>query len=379
MDGSILNFDSANGVGVIRAGDGKRYKFSTSDWASAGSPLSGDIVDFEPVDGVASEIFVTSRIAEATPVPVTPIADVKPNPPAAPISPVPLENVEPRGETVVAAQSPPPVQMPSGLGARFFIAYAITLIPTYVLPYFGSNSLLVNGAYGEVGGYPAAFWWHISCYAVLIFLAFVRGARISRIWLVAFPVLSGVFDLMPVINNIPLAPTVFNLAALYIGSSRSAPDGYVPENLNQKIEFGLWGIAAFSAFAIYKIWTTSPFVQGSGFAATLLLWPVLGLAVFFAIKYRSGEGAAIVGDLMGQFNNGDGSTSHSFAEEYGVVAASSSAVSPTSTATNAVDSPAMKPTVAEIGALFCSECGHANTADDVFCGECGSAISGAPE
>ena len=40
---------------------------------------------------------------------------------------------------------------------------------------------------------------------------------------------------MPVINNIPLVPTVFNIAALYIGSARSAPDGYVPENLNQKI------------------------------------------------------------------------------------------------------------------------------------------------
>ncbi len=376
MDGSILNFDSANGVGVIRASDGKRYKFSTSDWASAGSPISGDIVDFEPYDGVASEIFVTSRIAEATPVSVTPLAEVKSNPPASAISPVPRVSVEPGLETVAAAPTPPPVQMPSGLGARFFIAYAVTLIPTYVLPYFGSNSLLVNGLASGAGGMPVQFWWHISCYAVLMFLAFIRGARISRVWLVAFPLLSAIFDLMPVINNIPLAPTVFSIAALYIGSSRSAPDGYVPDNLNQKIEFGLWGIAAFSAFAIFKIWT-SPFSAGSGFAGSLLLWPVLGGAIFFALKYRAGEGAAIVGDLMGKLDDGDGSTSHSFAEEQGVVAVSSSAVS--STATNAVVPPAMKPTVAEIGTLFCSECGHANTADDVFCGECGSVISGAPE
>jgi uncharacterized membrane protein (GlpM family) len=376
MDGSILNFDAVNGVGVIRAGDGKRYKFSTSDWASAGSPLSGDIVDFEPVDGAASEIFVTSRIAETTLVPATPIAEVKPIPPASATSPVPLLKVEPSPETVAAAPTPPPVQMPSGLGARFFIAYAITLIPTYVLPYFGSNSLLVNGLASGAGGMPVQFWWHISCYAVLIFLAFIRGARISRLWLVAFPILSAVFDLMPVINNIPLAPTVFSVAALYIGSSRSAPDGYIPENLNQKIEFGLWGIAAFSAFAIFKIWT-SPFSAGSGFAGSLLLWPVLGAAIFFALKYRAGEGAAIVGDFMGKFDDGDGSTSQSFAEEQGVVAVSSPSAS--STAINAVDPPAMKPTAAEIGTLFCSECGHANTADDVFCGECGRVISGVPE
>ena len=318
MDGTILNFDSVNGVGVIRAGDGKRYKFATSDWASAGSPSSGDIVDFEPVDGVASEIFVTGRIAEATPVSATPMAEVKANPPAPAVSPVPPVVVELRPETVAVAQTPPPVQMPSGLGARYFIAYAVTLIPTYVLPYFGSNSLLVNGLASGVGGMPVQFWWHISCYAVLMFLAFIRGARIARLWLVAFPLLSAIFDLMPVINNIPLAPTVFSIAALYIGSSRSAPEGYVPENLNQKIEFGLWSIAAFSAFAIFKIWT-SPFSAGSGFAGSLLLWPVLGLAVFFAMKYRSGEGAAIVNDLTSRFDSSTNSDMQSFAEEQGIV------------------------------------------------------------
>lgn len=377
MDGTVLNFDAENGAGVIRATDGKRYKFAASDWSSAGVAHIGDVVDFEPEDNRASEIFVTSRIAAAASVPIPPPIQVKSSPSAPPV------NVTPEPEPTAAFATPSPVQnlaqMPSGLGARFFIAYAVTLIPTYVLPYFGSNSLLVNGLASGAGGMPVQFWWHISCYAVLMFLAFIRGARISRLWLVTFPLLSAIFDLMPVINNIPLAPTVFNIAALYIGSSRRAPDGYIPDNLNQKIEFGLWGIAAFSAFAIFKIWT-SPFSAGSGFVGSLLLWPVLGLAVFFALKYRAGEGASIVNDFTAQFGGTDNATGQSFAEEQGIVAAnlpSTSSISAQQTAEIAIV-PKTKAKSPVAGAVFCSECGHANTAEDSFCGECGTVISGTP-
>jgi uncharacterized membrane protein (GlpM family) len=371
MDGTVLNFDAESGGGVIRASDGKRYKFTATDWSSAGSPLIGDVVDFEPDEGAAMEIFVTSRIAQADPAPFV-----------AATYETTLNTQNPLNESAQTVASAPasassqPIQMPSGLGARFFIAYAVTLIPTYVLPYFGSNSLLVNGIASDIGGMPVQFWWHISCYAVLIFLAFIRGARISRLWLATFPVIAAIFDLLPVINNIPLVPTVFNAAALYIGASKSAPDGYVPDNLNQKIEFGLWGIAAFSAFAIYKIWT-SPFSSGNGFAGSLLLWPVLGLAAFFAFKYRAGEGASIVGDLTARFNGATGSTGMSFAEEQGIVPVPQTMQpQPTSRMNEAVNASATAPNSAELDQNFCSNCGTANLPRDHFCGDCGTPLAG---
>lgn len=47
MDGTILHFDSAEGAGLIRAGDSKRYSFAAADWKSPGAPSAGQIVDFE--------------------------------------------------------------------------------------------------------------------------------------------------------------------------------------------------------------------------------------------------------------------------------------------------------------------------------------------
>ena len=65
MDGTILNFDPESGVGVIRASDGNRYRFSANDWLSPGQPIAGDVLDFEPADGQASEIFLVKRAAGA--------------------------------------------------------------------------------------------------------------------------------------------------------------------------------------------------------------------------------------------------------------------------------------------------------------------------
>jgi hypothetical protein len=61
MIGTILHFDSANDGGVLRSEDGQRYRFSASDWSSPGEAQPGDVVDFDPVDGRAVEIFVTKK------------------------------------------------------------------------------------------------------------------------------------------------------------------------------------------------------------------------------------------------------------------------------------------------------------------------------
>jgi hypothetical protein len=65
MIGTVLNFaksgDGGSDSGVIRGEDGARYRFAASDWASPGSAIAGDVVDFEIKDGVATEIYVTKK------------------------------------------------------------------------------------------------------------------------------------------------------------------------------------------------------------------------------------------------------------------------------------------------------------------------------
>jgi zinc-ribbon domain len=371
MIGTVLNFaksgDGGSDSGVIRGEDGARYRFAASDWAAPGSAIAGDVVDFEIKDGVATEIYVTSRVATAD-IPLATTAPLF----QAPAAPFPMAdnnvNFSPPPKPVEISQTAmpasAPVTLPSGLGARFFITYFITLVPTYILPYLGSNSMVVNGVGADVGGFPLQFWWHFSAYGLLIFLAYVRGVRIARGWLVTFPILAMIFDLMPGLNFIPFVPSIFNFVVLYVGASRKAPDGYAPENLNAKIEYGLWGIAAFSAFAIYNIFRT-PFSGngGGGFAGSLLLWPVLGTAVFFALKYRAGEGAALFARI-----------SNSVSDDANDPMAAPVMSSPVPITVNVDDMQATYPMVAS---QFCHQCGARNTADDSFCIECGTKLEAA--
>jgi zinc-ribbon domain len=356
MIGTILHFDSANDGGVLRSEDGQRYRFSASDWCSPGTAIAGDVVDFEPVDGQAVEIFVLNRsVAVAAPSVAAPAAALLSN-----------SLTQTIGETKIEARAPeapisiPMVAMPSGLGARFFVAYFLTIIPTYILPYSLSNSVAFNeGAAAIFGTYSMQFWWHLSCFPVAMFLAFIRGVRIARPWLIAFPFLAGVFDLIPGLNFIPLVPTIMHAVVLFIGASRGAPTGYIPENMNQKFEWGLWALAAYSTYAIYKLWISGMLITGRGnFAGSLLLWPVLGLSVFFALKYRAGDGAAFVKGVMANFG-GDGTEENS----NDVVLGGSKPV-----VTEATPDPA------HTNRQFCSNCGVSNVLEDRFCAECGSGL-----
>jgi len=65
MDGLVLNFDEAEGRGLVRAGDGTRYAFARDDWKSPEAPESGDGVDFVPADDRATEIYLVRRAGGA--------------------------------------------------------------------------------------------------------------------------------------------------------------------------------------------------------------------------------------------------------------------------------------------------------------------------
>lgn len=111
-------------------------------------------------------------------------------------------------------------------GAIYVVAYLVFMLPTYALPYLGSNSAVVNTLSVAAAGktYPL-FWYHATALAVLVALTLLRGPYVGRRWLWVFPTLAAFFDLMPGINMIPLAPTLLHVFAIVLGvmDSKKAP------------------------------------------------------------------------------------------------------------------------------------------------------------
>ncbi|GEM_PF-1070727 len=112
-----------------------------------------------------------------------------------------------------------------GMAVRFFgnvltfaVLYVLFLIPTYVLPWAGSNSLMFAAATSEFEGQiPPAFWGHLGALGVLVLLAFSRGRLIGKSWLAVLPVIAGLFDLMPGLSMVPFVPTAFHVVTLILG------------------------------------------------------------------------------------------------------------------------------------------------------------------
>jgi len=111
-----------------------------------------------------------------------------------------------------------------GHTAVFVILYVVFMIPTYLLPYLGSNSSVLNAASVSSGeGVYVLFWLHLICLLVLVVLAGFRGANTGRYWLIAFPFVALVFDLTPGLNNVPMVPTVMHLVTIIVGVMDGAP------------------------------------------------------------------------------------------------------------------------------------------------------------
>ena len=105
----------------------------------------------------------------------------------------------------------------------FVIAYIVFMLPTYFLPYLGSNSSVVGGikAVAEAQGHAAAsswpFWVHIASLVALCFFCLIRGSYVKRGWLILFPFLAMAFDFLPGLSLIPMLPTLMHILAMIFG------------------------------------------------------------------------------------------------------------------------------------------------------------------
>lgn len=106
----------------------------------------------------------------------------------------------------------------------YIVGYLALMVPTYVLPYFGSNSIIVNGIGAAVGRGMTPFWWfHAWALVMLVLMAFARGKRIGKTFIVVFPVIAAAFDMVPGLSLVPFVPTVMHLVALVLGAIGVAP------------------------------------------------------------------------------------------------------------------------------------------------------------
>ncbi|MEZ5743716.1 MAG: hypothetical protein R3D89_08305 [Sphingomonadaceae bacterium] len=103
--------------------------------------------------------------------------------------------------------------------------YIAVMVPTYVLPYVGSNSILLGAA--SFGGTLPQFLAHLACLIALCVLAKFRGDHIGKGWIVWFPILAAIFDMVPLLSLLFFVPTVMHICALVIGMGE--PDETSPD------------------------------------------------------------------------------------------------------------------------------------------------------
>ena len=140
----------------------------------------------------------------------------------------------------------------------FALGYLCLMIPTYILPYFGSNSVIVGAIGAVVGrGLTPQWWMHAWCLVMLVLMASVRGKSNGRTYLMVFPIIGGLFDLTPFLSFIPFVPTVMHLCALVLGfiSRATETQTATDEAGGEPIEtvggvWENWTAGGFSALAI---------------------------------------------------------------------------------------------------------------------------------
>lgn len=105
----------------------------------------------------------------------------------------------------------------------FVLAYILLMLPTYYLPYVGSNSAILAGLGAATGmGLSPQFWMHLTCLYLLVVITWLRGCQIAKQWIAVFPVIASVFDMVPGVNLVPLVPTAMHICALIFGARGSA-------------------------------------------------------------------------------------------------------------------------------------------------------------
>lgn len=97
---------------------------------------------------------------------------------------------------------------------KFLIIYLIAMVLTYFWRFAFIGAAFDDGADIEGMGNTMNILMFLS-YAVMACVAYIRGKSIGKGYLVAFPIVGAVFDLILVF--IPFVPTIMNIITIVLG------------------------------------------------------------------------------------------------------------------------------------------------------------------
>lgn len=366
MDGTIINYDRDAKTGVIRAEDKKRYKFAIGDWGSVGEPRQGDLIDFEPADNRATEIFATSRSVNSAV--KTALADVA--------GQVRSQLTETRDPGAGAAALVPAIisQRPTMIaGALILFASFLPFIALPPMPFIGieaggvnlySTVMRVSQGVGLLGGMaPASITVPLRLFYLLLAIPSLaayllyreivgtadNGLRSKAGWLA----LAGPL-------GIPLGTIL--IVIMFSGQGAHIGDFLSGAGQGASVISGFFGFglvltmaAGVTLIGVTKGWHPIKTLIGS-----FIYLIVLGMAADIGLL---GFVVALIGGffLLRAVLNGWNPMNSEFAARI------AEGPAPVSKATAPSDA-----TIASTS--FCSECGAKNEAGAKFCGECGATI-----
>ena len=106
----------------------------------------------------------------------------------------------------------------------FIILFAITWAATYVSVPIKFASLSTNVSADDTLKLVAIILGFI--YIVMSFVTYRWGYKTNKVWLVSFPIIAGLFDVL----NIPILPSILCLVTLIIGVIVSVPSSALGDN-----------------------------------------------------------------------------------------------------------------------------------------------------
>lgn len=93
----------------------------------------------------------------------------------------------------------------------FFYLYIALISPSYVLPYVGSNSFIFNIF---SSGQRTGFYIHLLTLGLAVLVTLIRGLLLKKPAIALLSFIAMCFDLIPLLNLIPLVPSAFHLLTL---------------------------------------------------------------------------------------------------------------------------------------------------------------------
>ena len=110
----------------------------------------------------------------------------------------------------------------------FVLVYFVLMLSTYALPYLRSTLGFVSvlaGSQSMFNGATFLLVLQVAALVVMAWVTFIRGSITGRSWIVIFPLLALVFDIVPILSWIPFVPTVMHLIAIVMGVQPGAARG----------------------------------------------------------------------------------------------------------------------------------------------------------